>query len=69
LEKIIFHISGMACGGCASAICQALLAMPGVEKVEVSHLAATAMIDYDPARVQPEQLKMTVEQAGYQVMS
>ncbi|HQR50838.1 MAG TPA: heavy-metal-associated domain-containing protein [Methylophilaceae bacterium] len=68
MEKITLHVSGMACGGCASAIAQALLAQPGVVEAEVSHIEATAVIAYDPARVQPEQLKMTVEQAGYKVV-
>lgn len=60
-------ISGMTCGGCASAVTKVLLALPGVVKAEVSHIAANAEVSYDPGQVTPEQLKAAIASAGYGV--
>lgn len=67
METITLHITGMACGGCASAVTQALLALPGVESAEVSHATACAVVRFDPAQVHPEQLEAAIARAGYQV--
>jgi copper chaperone CopZ len=68
MESVILHIGGMACGGCAGIVTQALQALPGVMAVEVSYTEAKAEIRFDPALVQPEQLNSAVERAGYQVI-
>jgi copper chaperone CopZ len=67
MATVTLRITGMACGGCANAVAQALRALPGVEEAVVSHAAATAEIRFDPAQVQLAQLKSAVERAGYQV--
>ena len=69
METLTLHIFGMACGGCSNTVANALQALDGVLEAEVSHLEGTATITFDPVRVQPEQLKATVEAAGYKVAS
>jgi copper chaperone len=69
MQTITFQISGMVCGGCAGTVTRALKALPGVAAVEVSHSEAKAEISFDPALVQLEQLKSTVERAGYKVVA
>ena len=66
METLTIKISGMACGGCANTVRQALLAVDGVAAAEVSHTEARAMVSYDPARATPEQLRASVQAAGYQ---
>lgn len=66
METLTIKISGMACGGCANTVRQALLAVDGVAAAEVSHAEARAMVSYDPARATPEQLRAAVQAAGYQ---
>jgi copper chaperone CopZ len=67
METVILHVSGMACGGCANTVRQALLALDGVVEAEVSHREATAKVGYDPARVNVARMKAAIEQAGYAV--
>lgn len=67
MQTVTLHIQGMACAGCTNAVMQALQGVPGVESVEVVLSDAQATVRFDPARVQPDQLKSAVEQAGYSV--
>lgn len=67
METTTLHITGMACGGCASSVAQALLALPGVAVAEVSHAQAAATVRYDPVQVNLEQLRAAVARAGYAV--
>jgi copper chaperone len=67
METVTLHISGMACGGCANTVRQALLAVDGVSAADVSHAEAKADITYDAARVTVAQLQQAVEAAGYTV--
>lgn len=69
METVTLQVGGMACGGCAHAVSQALQGLAGVAEVEVSLGGATAEVRFDPARVQLEQLKSAVEKAGYQVVA
>lgn len=67
METITLYISGMACGGCANTIANALRKLPGVASADVSHTEGTALVSYDPATVQPGQIKSAIAAAGYQV--
>lgn len=67
MEIVTLHITGMACGGCANTVRQALLALEGVTGAEVSHAEATAEVSFDPSMVQLSQLRLAIERAGYKV--
>ena len=69
MDMVTLKISGMACGGCANSVQQALLALDGVLAAAVSHADAAAQIDYDPARVSREQLAAAITAAGYLVVT
>lgn len=66
METLVLKIGGMACGGCANSVRQALLAVDGVSGAEVSYADAQAKVSYDPARATLEQLRAAVQAAGYQ---
>lgn len=65
METVTIHITGMACGGCSSAVQQALLALDGVETAAVSHVEGVAEVRFDPARVDADQMAVAIRQAGY----
>jgi copper chaperone len=67
METVTLYISGMVCGGCSGTVQKALLTLQGVAKAEVSHVEGTAEVAYDPAKVQPAQIKATIEATGYAV--
>lgn len=60
-------VSGMTCGGCVNSVTRILQDMPGVEKAVVTLLPSQAIVSYDPATVNIEQLKQAVENAGFGV--
>jgi len=67
LQTTTISISGMACGGCANTIKQALLGLNGVMSAEVSHSEGRAEVSYDDTKIQPANMYAAIEAAGYQV--
>lgn len=68
MEKTNLKISGMTCGGCVSSVNRVLSALNGVVKAEVSLEKQDAMVDYDASKVNLEQLKRAVTEAGFEVV-
>jgi copper chaperone len=67
MQTVTLGISGMTCGGCVRSVGNVLRALDGVAKADVSLEQACAVVDYDPAKLKPEQLKRSVEEAGFEV--
>ena len=67
MEKVQFKIGGMSCSFCVETIRRALRRMEGVNEVHVSLAHEETLIEYDGARVRPEQLKDTLVAVGYTV--
>ena len=65
--RIRARIAGMHCSLCTGTIEKALRRHPGVEKVAVSLTHEQALVEYDPSRVQPQELLTTLGQMGYAV--
>jgi Cu+-exporting ATPase len=57
-------VGGMTCAGCAAALTQALAAVPGVKRVQVSLAAASAEVTADE-RVGEAALVAAIERAGF----
>ncbi len=60
-------IGGLHYSLCTGSIETALGQLAGVEKVAVSLTHEQALVEYDPARVRPEQLLQTLREMGYTV--
>lgn len=60
-------IGGLHCSLCTTTIEKAVGRQPGVEKVAVSLTHEQALVDYNPARVRPEQLVETLRDIGYTI--
>jgi len=67
MQTVTLGIAGMTCGGCVRSVGNVLKALDGVAKAEVSLENNNAVVDYDPGRVGVEQLKRSVEEAGFEV--
>ena len=65
MQELIVGIGGMSCQGCVKNVSGVLLAVPGVESVEVSLAEGQASIVYDPAEVDVAQFKAAIEGAGF----
>jgi copper chaperone len=57
----------MTCGGCVRSVTNVLKAQDGVAKADVSLEKNNAVIEFDPGKVQLEQLKRSVEEAGFEI--
>ena len=58
-------VTGMTCGGCVNSLTRALKAIAGVGDVTVSLATGEASVQYDEHLTSPQQLRLTVENAGY----
>ena len=67
MQTVTLEISGMTCGGCVRSVGNVLKALDGVASAEVSLERRSAVVDYDPQKVGVEQLKRSVEEAGFEV--
>ena len=67
MQTSTLGIEGMTCGGCVKSVTNVLTALDGVAKAEVSLEKKCAVVDYDPAKVGLDQLKRSVEDAGFEV--
>lgn len=67
MQTATLNISGMTCGGCVRSVTKVLNALDGVVKADVSLDEKRAVVDYDAAKLNLDQLKRAVEEAGYEV--
>ena len=67
MQTVTLGISGMTCGGCVRSVARVLNALDGVATADVSLEKKCAVVDYDPGKLKLEQLKRSVEEAGYEV--
>lgn len=65
--RIRARIGGLHCSLCTGTIEKALGQLPGVDKVAVSLTHEQALIEYDPALIQPERVLRTLRDIGYTV--
>lgn len=59
-------VGGMTCEHCAQAVEKALTSQAGVRNATVSLDSSTAEVEFEEARVAPEQLIASIEEAGYE---
>ncbi len=59
------RIGGMHCAACAGTLEQALMAVPGVVRAQVSAASQCATVRWHPARTRPSALVAAVARAGY----
>ncbi|MBI3372804.1 MAG: heavy-metal-associated domain-containing protein [Betaproteobacteria bacterium] len=57
----------MTCGGCVRSVSNLLNAVDGVAKAEVSLDKQCAVVDYDAAKLNQDQLKHSIHEVGYEV--
>lgn len=66
--KQTFPILGMACSVCAANVEKTLSSLNGVSSVSVSLVGRTALVDYNPDVVTPDDMKHAVSAAGYDMV-
>ena len=64
MTKQVFTVEGMKCTKCEAKVEDALKALDGVEAAKADHEACNVSIEFDEAKVSPEQMKDAVDDLG-----
>lgn len=65
MEKVAYEVTGMTCTACSSAVEKNVKKLEGVDSVSVSLMTNGMMVEYDPDKVDLNQIAKAVEDAGY----
>lgn len=66
LRRVLLHVEGMTCGGCALSTRLVLERLDGVERAEVDYERKRAAVTYDPAKTSPAAMVTALkEKLGY----
>lgn len=66
MQTATMNVTGMTCGGCVSKVTQALTAVPGVGRVDVS-LSGQTSVEFDETLSSQAHLQSAVRRAGFGV--
>ncbi|ANU24318.1 copper chaperone CopZ [Planococcus donghaensis] len=66
-EQINLQVSGMSCQHCVKSVEESVMALPGIEKVEVSLATNSVDVAYDASAVDVGQIAEAIEDQGYDV--
>jgi Cu+-exporting ATPase len=67
-DSVTFQIGGMHCTGCSSAVEKAVKKQVGVTAANVNLAAEKAFVEYDISQISVDQIKESIENAGYEVI-
>lgn len=67
MQQLSLKVEGMTCMGCVNSVKRLLSALDGVAQADVDLSQGLVQVSYDPARVQPEAIKLAIETGGYRV--
>jgi Cu+-exporting ATPase len=60
-----FSVEGMDCASCVAHVSKAASKLPGVQACDVNLARGRAVVQYDPAQANPEQIAQAITDAGY----
>lgn len=66
-ESVTLAVTGMKCSGCESTVRTALDGIEGVSFVNASHQDKQVKVDYDPSKVDVEEIIEAIVEAGFKV--
>uniref|UniRef100_A0A452UZB1 Copper-transporting ATPase 2 n=1 Tax=Ursus maritimus TaxID=29073 RepID=A0A452UZB1_URSMA len=65
-ETVVLAIAGMTCASCVQSIEGLISQREGVQQMSVSLAEGTGVVLYDPAIINPEELRAAVEEMGFE---
>ena len=68
MQTEIFDIRGMSCDACVGHVTRALTGLDGVQSAIVTLNNNTAVVTYDPAKVEIAQMLEAVAEEGYEAV-
>jgi len=67
MKEIKIQVKGMSCSGCEQRIQKVLARVEGVVRSAADHQAEEVRVLFDPNRTSEEALRLSIEQAGYEL--
>ncbi|WP_218089709.1 heavy-metal-associated domain-containing protein [Rhodohalobacter halophilus] len=67
-ESVSLQIGGMHCAGCSSAVEKALNKREGIIQANVNLTAEKAFVEYDSSIISIDEIRESIESAGYEVI-
>ncbi|MBT8036801.1 MAG: cation transporter [Verrucomicrobiae bacterium] len=67
LTNAHYMVTGMVCKGCSGSITKKLAAIDGVSVKKVCHESGSAIVDYDPKKVNKDAIKAALNQGKFKV--
>ena len=61
------NISGMHCANCVASVEKGVTVLDGVESVSVSLDDSTAVVKFDPAQLELNEIEKAIEKRGYSI--
>lgn len=65
LKKESYLVEGMTCSGCERAIQKVISNLQGVKSAKADVSSSTVSVEYDPSKVNIEQIKTAIIKIGY----
>lgn len=66
-QQVEFDVSGMVCGACCTKLSKSLAALDGVLNGSACHKKKKAIVLFDPAKLQSDQIVAAIHANGYKV--
>lgn len=60
-----FTVKGMTCGSCAERVENTVRQLPGISSVRVGLASGDVLVEHQPEKVTPEQIRQQIATAGY----
>jgi Cu+-exporting ATPase len=67
LTETKIHVSGMHCENCVASVTKGINELEGIDSVSVTLADSTAVVSFDPSKVDLEKITKAVEGRGYTV--
>ena len=68
MERKTITVLGMMCAGCSARVEKRLNELQGISEATVNLPARTALVEYDPKLISPEQMKKEIGKIGYDMV-
>lgn len=65
MEKVVYEVTGMTCSSCVASVENSVKKIEGVDKVAVSLLTNSMIVEFDESKVKANDIANTVNDAGY----
>ena len=68
MERTEFNVPSISCSICAGKVKNGISEMNGINSVDVDLKTQMVKVEYDPADVQPKDIRKKVQELGYEVI-